>query len=88
MRGDSHIKRVKRNLYDNLFETDISYIKSFSDAETQDLMHNIIPSLAKQKLDIAVIYIGGNDMNLINAEHLKVDTLAEWKLILLCERQL
>lgn len=71
-----------------MFETDISYIKSFSDAETQDLMHNIIPSLAKQKLDIAVIYIGGNDMNLINAEHLKVDTLAEWKLILSCERQL
>ena len=69
-----------------MFETDISYIKSFSDAETQDLMHNIIPSLAKQKPDIAVIYIGGNDINLINAENLKVDTLTEWKLLLLCER--
>ena len=84
--GDSHIKRIKRNLYDNLFETETSYIKSFSDAETQDLMHNIIPSLAKQKPDIAVIYIGGNDINLINAENLKVDTLTEWKLLLLCER--
>ena len=71
-----------------MFETEISYIKSFSDAETQDLMDNIIPSLAKQKPDIAVIYIAGNDINLINAENLKVDALAEWKLLLLCERQL
>ena len=49
----------------------------FSGAISQDLMHYIFLSLGEQKTDIAVIHIGGNDINFKNAENLNVDTLTE-----------
>ena len=58
MIGDSHIKRMKMGLFNNSFETVQSKIKSFNGAKTQELKHEIIPSLAEQKPDIAVVHIG------------------------------
>ena len=63
--GDSHLKRIERNLFKNSFDNAKSFIKSFGGAKTDHMKH-IIPSLKEQKPDIIVIHVGGNDINYKN----------------------
>ena len=75
--GDSHIKRIKRNLFNNSFENARSYLKSFSGAKTEDMKHYIIPSLNEQNPDVIVIHVGGNDINHRNKESINEKELAK-----------
>ena len=52
MIGDSHIRRVKRDKLQNLFDNVKPFVKYFSGTKTHDLQHYIIPSLLKKKTDI------------------------------------
>ena len=62
--GDSHLKRIKRNLFKNLKTLLImSFIKPFDGAKTEHIKHCVMPFLKEQKPDIIVIHVGGNDIN-------------------------
>ena len=64
--GDSHIRGIKRNLFDNSMNHAKSYIKSHSGAKAWQLAYHIIPALIEQKPDIAIIHIGSNDISYKN----------------------
>ena len=75
--GDSHVKRIRRNLFNNSFENARSYLKSFSGAKTEDMKHYIIPSLNEQNPDVIVIHVGGNDINFRNKDNINEKELAK-----------
>ena len=58
--GDSHLKRIKQNIFENSFDNARSIIKSFGGAKTEHMKNYVIPSLKEQKPDIIVIHVGGN----------------------------
>ena len=62
MIGDSHIRRVKRDKLQNLFDNVKFFVRYFSGAKTEDLRHYIIPSLLKEKPDTVVIHVGSNNI--------------------------
>lgn len=74
--GDSHIKRIKRNLFNDSFDNAKSYIKSFSGAKIDDMKYYITPSLKEQKPDIAILHVGGNDITHKNKENINIDEIA------------
>ena len=53
--GDSQLRGIRRNVFNNSFDKVKRYIKPFGGAK-KDMKHYIISSLTKQKLDIAVIH--------------------------------
>ena len=58
MIGDNHIRRVKRDKLQNSLDNVKSFVRYFSGAKTQDLLHYIIPSLLKEKPETVVIRVG------------------------------
>ena len=72
--GDSHLKRIKPNLFKNCLDNTKSFIKSFGGAKTEYMKHFIIRSLKEQKPDITVIHVGGNDINYKNKGNVKVNS--------------
>ena len=75
--GDSHLKRIKRHIFNNSFDNAKSFIKSFGGAETEHIKHYVIPSLKEQKRDIIVIHVGGNDINYKSKGNINVNELAD-----------
>ena len=59
--GDSRLKKIKGNKQNNSFSKAKCIMKSFSGAKIQDLKY-VTPHLEHEKPDIAVIYIGSNNM--------------------------
>ena len=60
--GDSHVKRIKRNLFNKSLISGKSYIKTFSGSNTKQLNHYILPTLVDESPDIVIIHIGSNDI--------------------------
>ena len=75
--GDSHLKRIKRNLFKNSFDNAKSFIKSFGGAKTEHMKHYVIPSLKEQKPDIIAIHVSGNNINYKNKSNVNVNELAD-----------
>ena len=84
--GDSHLKRIKRNLFNNSFDNAKSFIKPFGGAKTEHMKHYVIPSLTEPKPDIIVIHVGGNDINYKNKVNINVNELADniISLVMIC----
>ena len=75
--GDSHIKIIRRNLFNNSIVGGKSYIKSFDGSNTKRLHHYITPTLVDEKPDIVVIHVGFNDINNNNYASVNINTIAE-----------
>ena len=73
----SHLKRIKRNPFNNSFNNALGFIKSFGGAKTEHTKHFFVPSLKEQKPDITVIHVGGNDINYKNKDNVNVNELAD-----------
>ena len=64
--GDSQLRGIRRNVFNNSFDKLKRYIKPFGGAK-KDMKHYIISSLTEQKLDIAAIHTREeNDINYKN----------------------
>ena len=76
--SDSHLKRIKRNLFKNLKTLLImSFIKPFDGAKIEHIKHCVMPFLKEQKPDIIVIHEGGNDINCKIKGNVNVNELAD-----------
>ena len=66
--GDSHIRRIKKNLFDNSINEGKAHLNSFSGATINRLDHFITPTLEEDRPDIVIIHVGSNDIthNTIN----------------------
>ena len=76
IKGDSHIRRVKRDKLQNLFDNAKSFVRYFSGAKMEYLHHYIIPSLLKEKPDTVVIHVGLNNITRRIFEDFNADKLA------------
>ena len=57
--GDSHIRRIKRNLFNNSLYEGKARLNGFNGANIKRLDHFITPTLVE---DIVIIHIGSNDV--------------------------
>ena len=73
--GDSHLKRIKWNLFS--FDNAKSFIKSFSGAKTEHMKNYVIPSFKEQKPNIIVIHVCRDDKNYKNKGNVTVNELAD-----------
>ena len=60
--GDSHIRRIKRNLFNNPLYEGKTELNGLSRANIKHLDHFIISTLVADQPDIAIIHIGSNDI--------------------------
>ena len=60
--GDSHIRRIKRNLFSNSLCEGKPHLNGFSGASIKRLDHFITPTLVDDRPDIVIIHIGSNDI--------------------------
>ena len=66
--GDSHIRRIKKNLFNNSINEGKAHLNSFNGATINRLDHFIAPILEEDQPDIVIIHVGSNDIthNTIN----------------------
>ena len=60
--GDSHIRRIERNVFNNSLYEGKAHLNGFSGANIKRLDHFITPTLVKNRPDIVIIHIGSNDI--------------------------
>ena len=60
--GDSHIRRIERNVFNNSLYEGKAHLNSFSEANIKRLDHFITPTLVENRPDIVIIHIGSNDI--------------------------
>ena len=66
--GDSYIRRIKKNLFNNSINEGKTQLNSFSGATINRLDHFIAPILEEDRPDIVIILVGSNYItdNIIN----------------------
>ena len=69
--GDSHVKRIRRNVFNKGLKNGKAIFRSFSGANTKQLDHYMLPPLVDEKLDAVIIHVGTKD-NLTNANQEKI----------------
>ena len=60
--GDSHIRRIERNAFNNSLYEGKAHLNGFSGANIKRLDHFITPTLVENRPDIVIIHIGSNDI--------------------------
>ena len=60
--GGSHIRRVKRKLFNNSLYEQKAHLNGFSGANIKHLDNFITPTLLEDRPDIVIIHIGPNDI--------------------------
>ena len=60
---DSHTKRINRKRFNNSFEKDKTFIKSFPGGKIEESEHYVVPHVNAQNPDVPVVHIGGNNIN-------------------------
>ena len=69
--GDSHVKRIKRLNFNKELRNCKAFFRSFSEANSKQFNHYIIPTLVDDKPDFVLLHVGTNDIlskanNIIN----------------------
>ena len=60
--GDSHIRRIKKNLFNNSIIEGKAHLNNFSEANINRLDHFISPIMEEDRPDIVIIHVGSNDI--------------------------
>ena len=85
--GDSRLKKIKRNLFNNPFNNAKNFIKPFGEEQTEHMKYYVMPSLKERKPDIFVIHVGGNIINYKKKKgNVSVNELADnsFSLVMIC----
>ena len=87
--GNSHIRRIKKNLFNNSLIEGKAYLGSFSGATINRLHHFITLILEEDPPDIVIIHVGSNDfthntINSIDAKDISKRIIDIGKKCLLC----
>ena len=61
--GDSHLKRLSKQLFNYSIRDTHAVIKNFDGTTTKQLGHHVLPILKEDKPDSVLIHIGTNDIN-------------------------
>ena len=73
--GDSHIRRIKRNLFNNSLCEGKAHLNGFNGANIKRLDHFITPTLVEDRPDIVIIHIGSNDITHNTVDQIDVKDL-------------
>ena len=78
--GDSHLNRIKRNIFQKLVNEGKTYFNVFRGTTSKRLNHYILPTLHEDHPDVVLLHIGSNDINnqtkdRINTEKLTGDII-------------
>ena len=65
--GDSHIRRIKKNLFNNSITGGKAHLNNFSGANINRLDHFISPNLEEDRADIITIHVGLNYKRIIQS---------------------
>ena len=74
--GDSHLNRIRKSKFKESIPNARVYVKSFSDANTNQLDCCLVPVLVDEKPDNVVIHIGSNDITKFNHNNINLEELA------------
>ena len=74
--GDSHIRRIKRNLFSNSLYEGKAHLNGFSGANIKRLDHFINSTLVEDRPDIVRIHIGSNDITDNTVDQIDVKDIA------------
>ena len=61
--GNSHLKRLSKQLFNYSIRDTYAVIKNFDGATTKRLGHHVLPILKEDKPDSVLIHVGTNDIN-------------------------
>jgi len=63
--GDSHVKRINKELFNFALEKDDvkAFLNNFDGATSRKLNHHILPTLHEEQPDMVIIHVGTNDIN-------------------------
>ena len=61
--SDSHLNRIKRNIFQKSVNEWKTYFNLFCGATFKRLNHYILPTLHKDHPDVVFLHIGSNDIN-------------------------
>ena len=75
--ANSHIRRIKNNLFNNSINEDKAHLNSFSGATVNRLDHFIIPILEEDRLDIVIIHVGSNDITHNTINNIDVNAISK-----------
>ena len=78
--GDSHLNRIKRNIFQKSVNKGKTYFNVFRGATSKRLNHYILPTLREDQPDVVLPHIGSNHINnqtkdRINTERLTGDII-------------
>ena len=78
--SDSHLNRIKRNIFQKSVNGGETYFNVFQGDTSKRLNHYILPTLHEEHPDVVLLHIGSNDINSqmkdrINAEKLTGDII-------------
>ena len=75
--GDSHLKRLKKKVFNTSINHAKTYISCFSGANSKRLEYYVSPTLDEDKPDVVVIHVGSNDVNHENFDRINVTEISE-----------
>ena len=75
--GDSHIRRIKKNSFNNSIIEGKPHLNRFSGATINRLDHFITPTLEEDRPDIVIIHVGLNSIMHNTIRHLTHNTIAK-----------
>ena len=61
--GDSHLNRIKRNIFQKSVNGGKTYFNVFRGATSKRLNHYFQPTLHEDQPDVVLLHIGSNDIN-------------------------
>ena len=74
--GDSHIRRIKRNLFNNSLYGGKAHLNCFSGTNIKRLEHFITPNLVEDRPDVVIIHVGSNDITHNTVDQIDVKDIA------------
>ena len=78
--GDSHLNRIKRNIFQKSVNGGKRYFNVFRGAKSKRLNHYVLPTLHGDHSDVVLLHTGSNDINNQTKDRVNIEKLT-WDII-------